>query len=45
MLLKDLGRNHEIHYDVVGFIDDDQTKKGREIQGVRVLDRCSALPQ
>ena len=45
MLLKDLGRNHEIHYDVVGFIDDDQAKKGREIQGVRVLDRCSALPQ
>jgi FlaA1/EpsC-like NDP-sugar epimerase len=45
MLLKDLGRNHEIHYDVVGFIDDDQTKKGREIQGVRVLDRCAAIPQ
>ncbi len=45
MLLKDLGRNHQIHYDVVGFIDDDQAKKGREIQGVRVLDRCSALPQ
>ena len=45
MLLKDLGRNHEIHYDIVGFIDDDQAKKGREIQGVRVLDRCSALPQ
>lgn len=45
MLLKDLGRNQEIHYDVVGFIDDDQTKKGREIQGVRVLDRCAAIPQ
>ena len=45
MLLKDLGRNHEIHYDIVGFIDDDQAKKGREIQGVRVLERCSALPQ
>jgi FlaA1/EpsC-like NDP-sugar epimerase len=45
MLLKDLGRNHDLHYDVVGFIDDDQSKKGREIQGVRVLDRCAAIPQ
>ncbi|HCK75511.1 MAG TPA: polysaccharide biosynthesis protein [Gammaproteobacteria bacterium] len=45
MLLKDLGRNQGINYDVVGFIDDDETKKGREIQGVRVLDRCAAIPQ
>jgi len=45
MLLKDLGRNQAINYDVVGFLDDDPTKKGREIQGVRVLDRCAAIPQ
>ncbi|MDP6855778.1 MAG: nucleoside-diphosphate sugar epimerase/dehydratase [Arenicellales bacterium] len=45
MLLRDLGRNHDLHYDVVGFIDDDQSKKGREIHGVRVLDRCAAIPQ
>jgi len=44
MLLRDLQRNSEVDYHVVGFIDDDQAKKGREIQGVRILDRVSAIP-
>lgn len=43
MLLKDIRRNRELDYDIVGFIDDDPTKKGREIQGVRVLDRCASI--
>ena len=45
MLLKDLGRNHQIHYDVVGFIDDDQAKKGREIRrsGAGPLLRATAV--
>ena len=45
MLLKDIRRNRELDYDIVGFIDDDPLKKGREIQGVRVLDRCSSIGQ
>jgi FlaA1/EpsC-like NDP-sugar epimerase len=45
MLLKDIRRNRELDYDIVGFIDDDPAKKGREIQGVRVLDRCSSIGQ
>jgi len=44
MLLRDLQRNSEADYHVVGFIDDDHSKKGREIQGVRILDRVSAIP-
>ena len=43
MLLKDIRRNRELDYDIVGFIDDDLTKKGREIQGVRVLDRLCVV--
>ena len=43
MLLKDIRRNRELHYDIIGFIDDDPAKKGREIQGVRVLDRCESI--
>jgi FlaA1/EpsC-like NDP-sugar epimerase len=43
MLLKDIRRNRELDYDIVGFIDDDPEKKGREIQGVRVLDRCASI--
>jgi len=45
MLLKDLEWNQKTYYEVVGFIDDDAAKKGCEIQGVRVLDRCSAIPK
>ena len=44
MLLRDLQRNSELDYHVVGLIDDDLSKKGREIQGVRILDRCSSIP-
>jgi FlaA1/EpsC-like NDP-sugar epimerase len=43
MLVKDIRRNQELDYDIVGFIDDDPAKKGREIQGVRVLDRCASI--
>ena len=45
MLLKDIARNASIDYHIVGFIDDDKSKKGREIQGVRILDRSAAIPQ
>ena len=45
MLLKDIRRNRNLNYEIVGFIDDDPTKKGSKIQGVKVLDRCAALPQ
>ena len=43
MLVKDIRRNQELDYDIIGFIDDDPAKKGREIQGVRVLDRCASI--
>ena len=45
MLVRDIRRTQPAIYEPIGFLDDDHNKKGTEIQGVRVLDRCSALPQ
>lgn len=45
MLLKDIKRSVDIDYHVAGFIDDDSSKKGREIQGVRILGECATIPQ
>jgi FlaA1/EpsC-like NDP-sugar epimerase len=43
MLVRDLLRDPDFGYHPVGFIDDDNNKKGREIHGVRVLGNSSKI--
>jgi FlaA1/EpsC-like NDP-sugar epimerase len=45
MLVRDLLRNPEFGYLPVGFIDDDDAKKGREIHGIRVLGNTAKIPR
>ncbi len=45
MLVRDLLRNPAFGYRPVGFIDDDQAKKGREIHGVRVVGNVTKIPR
>ena len=45
MLVRDLLRNPAFGYQPVGFIDDDDVKKGREIHGIRVLGNVSKIPR
>ena len=42
-LVKELARSHEWH--VVGFLDDDEKKRGRLLHGVRVLGPLDDLPR
>jgi FlaA1/EpsC-like NDP-sugar epimerase len=42
-LLKDLSRSHE--WRVVGLLDDDEQKRGRLLQGVRVMGSLEELPR
>lgn len=41
-LSKEIARNHDRH--LIGFLDDDPTKQGRTINGVRVLGKLDSLP-
>ena len=43
MLVRDLLRTRDEHYEPVGFVDDSVPKQGREIHGVRVLGTCAAI--
>ena len=36
-ILREISDNNHLHYDVVGFIDDDPQKAGRSIHGIFVL--------
>jgi FlaA1/EpsC-like NDP-sugar epimerase len=36
-ILREIFENYQLHYKVVGFIDDDPKKQGRSIHGIRVL--------
>lgn len=43
-ILREMMDNYNLHYAVVGFIDDDRQKQGRTIHGVRVLGTIEHLP-
>ena len=45
MLARALLRDPSNEYRPVGFIDDDPSKKGREVRGVRVLGHCEQIPE
>ena len=42
-ILREIMGNNSLHYDVVGFIDDDPEKQGRTIHGIRVLGTVERL--
>jgi len=42
-ILREILDNYTLHYDVVGFIDDDAAKQGRSIHGVPVLGNVAYL--
>lgn len=44
-ILREIRENNALHYDVVGFIDDDMEKQGRTIHGIRVLGTVERLPK
>jgi FlaA1/EpsC-like NDP-sugar epimerase len=44
MLARDLLRTHYAQFVPVAFADDDPSKRGSEIQGVRVKGRCDRIP-
>ena len=43
-LLRDMSRNNQRPYNPVAFLDDDRTKIGKEIQGIRVVDDIESIP-
>jgi FlaA1/EpsC-like NDP-sugar epimerase len=43
MLLRELQKKFMNQYHVVGFLDDDETKQGRTIHGVKVLGKCENI--
>lgn len=45
MLIRDLGKNMTVNYEVVGFVDDDPRKQQMEIHGIEVLGPIDQLPQ
>ncbi len=44
LLVRDLHRAHPRVYDPVAFVDDDPDKRGKELQGVRVMGDSTTLP-
>jgi len=44
-ILREIMDNDTLHYDVVGFVDDDIKKQGLTIHGVRVLGIVDSLPK
>jgi FlaA1/EpsC-like NDP-sugar epimerase len=44
LLVRDLHRAHPRIYEPVAFVDDDPTKRGKELQGVRVMGNSTTIP-
>lgn len=44
-MLREIFDNPQLHYHVVGFLDDDPGKRGRTVHGVRVLGPADHLPR
>ena len=44
-ILREIMDNDTLHYDVVGFVDDDINKQGLTIHGIRVLGTVEGLPK
>jgi FlaA1/EpsC-like NDP-sugar epimerase len=44
-ILREILDNYQLHYDVLGFVDDDDSKLGRTIHGVPVLGSVEKLPR
>lgn len=44
-MLREIFDNYQLHYDVVGLIDDDPKKMGRSIHGISVLGTVEDLPE
>src|SRR5664280_3040632 len=42
-MLREIMDNNALHYDVVGFVDDDMEKHGRTIHGIPVLGTVESL--
>ncbi len=45
MLLREIGRNATMPYEIVGFVDDEPRKRGMRIHGVEVLGTVDELPK
>jgi len=43
-ILREIFDNYQLHYQVVGFVDDDSRKQGRSIHGVPILSSVEELP-
>lgn len=43
-ILREIFDNYQLHYDLVGFVDDDPRKQGRSIHGVPILSSMEKLP-
>jgi FlaA1/EpsC-like NDP-sugar epimerase len=44
-ILREIMDNNALHYDVIGFVDDDMEKQGQTIHGIRVLGAVERLPK
>jgi len=44
-ILREIMDNNALHYEVVGFVDDDVNKQGRTIHGIQVLGTLERLPK
>ena len=44
MLIREIERSRMLSYDVVGFVDDDLRKQGRQIHGIKVVGTVDQIP-